>query len=211
MLLLQSLLQTNIDWLSIIINDVYDITLTYKKISLATGPVHYFELEQLPNVNRSGADDQQRKPTQKSSSVLHSLQELPTQASRDIAYDELTGPGHPTASNLPKTSAASLPPTAVPYSSIQQPGTPEEKENLNETVHIYSMPDVRKKKKMKQKGDGRKEKESDMRRSRTMDSFFSSAPQSKATSLDDLKDEGEQTLSREATPSPPPPMLPPKP
>lgn len=109
-------------------------------------------------------------------------------------------------------SAASLPPTAAPYSSIENAGTSDgEKENLNETVHIYSMPDVRKKKKMKQKVDGQREKESEMRRSRTLDSFFSSAPQSKATSLDDLKDKGEETLSRQATPSPPPPMLPPKP
>ena len=181
---------------------------------------HYFELEPpLSQVKTSGAAATlPSRQTQKTPSVLRSLQELNSGETPGAAYDELTGPGHPkVTSKQSKTSAASLPPTGIQYASIQGGGrTEEERESTGEMAHIYSKPDVTKRKRMKQNDERQQEKASELRRSRTVESFFSNAPQSKAQSLADLKveeekEEKEESLRKSATPSPPPPMLPPKP
>lgn len=111
-----------------------------------------------------------------------------------MTYDELTGRGYSKETKQPKHSAASLQTPIPHYSSISTEDITEQ-EGEPEVFPIYSMPDKTKKaKSMKTAKEKQDEREKEISRSRTVDSFFNSRV---------------QEIDR--TPSPPPPILPPKP
>lgn len=165
-------------------------------------PSHYFELE--PPEEMSGRITKSGSY----SSKLHSLPELATAQTNGATYNELTGLGHCKQNTQPTTS---LPQSIPQYSSFSTENIPE-KEKLEEPtqrIPIYSMPDKSKKTNAKQKAKEKEKREIKMSRSRTADSFSNTKLQNMPEQGDDLVRDKQAIIQR--TPSPPPPMLPPKP
>ena len=130
-----------------------------------------------------------------------------------MTYDELTGPGYPQGSaKQSKHSVTSLPPAPMPqYSSIKGEERLDQK-IVDESLVIYSQPDMSKKRRKSQKEHKQQQErgEMEMPHSRTTESLLKINPQ-KGEELG-----GSDTVERERmiltkTPSPPPPLLPPKP
>ena len=125
-----------------------------------------------------------------------------------VFYDELTGRGYPKSLKSSELSATSLPTTAVPnYSSLNAENGTEQQDEL---IPLYSMPDKSKK---KDKDGGKKTRETELTMSQSL--MVKSPTESKPPFTRGRRPSGqggEIGLAKPPrTPSPPPPMLPPKP
>ena len=139
---------------------------------------------------------------------LEKINEQDTGAFLD--YDEFTGRGYPKNLKSSELSATSLPTTAVPnYSSLNVENGTEKDQQQDELIPLYSMPD---KSKRKDKDGRKKTRETELTMSQ---SLMKSPTESKPPFTMGRRPSGqggETGLAKPPrTPSPPPPMLPPKP
>ena len=141
-------------------------------------------------------------------SKLYSLQELAT--TKDLPGEEYnkltTSAGYHRELQPKKPSAVSLPPSITQYSSVRKEGTPQQEKPQGD-VPIYSVPDKSKKTKMILEPTEQEEREMELSRSHTLNSFFNIKPQTTVEEGVDLVDKSTRLNSS----SPPPPLLPPKP
>ena len=122
--------------------------------------------------------------------------------------DELTGRGYPKSLKTSELSEVSLPTTAVPnYYSLHVENGTEKDQQQDELIPLYSMPDKSKK---KDKDGGKKTRETELTMSQSLKSPTEGKPP--FTMGHRLSGQGgEIGLAKPPrTPSPPPPMLPPK-
>ena len=175
-------------------------------------PVQYCEPEPLTHVQAEvtehkglmGSGAQPSKP--QASLSLDKIDEQDT----GVFYDELTGPGYPKGLKPSKNSAASLPTTAVSrYSSLHMEENTQQ-QLQEELLPLYSMPDKSKK---KERDSRKKVRETELTSPQSL--MVKSPTDSKPPFTTEQKQSGqggELGIARPPrSPSPLPPMLPPKP
>ena len=151
----------------------------------------------------SGAQQSKRKAS------LEKINEQDT----GVFYDELTGPGYPKSLKSSELSATSLPTTAVPkYSSLHMENGTEKEQQQEELIPLYSMPDKSKK---KDKDGGKKASSRETELTMSQSLMVKSPTESKPPFTIERRPSGQGgeigLANPPRTPSPPPPMLPPKP
>jgi hypothetical protein len=180
------------------------------KPTVTPEPVQYCEPE--PSIHVKAKVTEQKGPTgsgaqpSKPKASLEKIDEQDTGA----FYDELTGPGYPKSLKPSEHSATLLPTTAQPKYSSLHVEKATEKEQQEELIALYSMPDKSKK---KEKDGGKKMRETELTMSPTL--MVRSPTESRPPFTLERKRSGQGgdigLAMPPKTPSPPPPMLPPKP
>ena len=170
-------------------------------LTLSAETIQYSEPDQ-PTTGKTKSPELEEGPVKTKSQSIRSKtsQEGLTEKPVGVLYDELVGPGHniESKSNEPPSKQPSMP----RYSTLHLENKLE-KEQANELIPIYSMPDKSKKIETGQLECKMKAKETEMSRSQTLIDNHPQQSEQRATTT--------EMIRKQKTSSPTAPELPPKP
>ena len=160
----------------------------------------------IPSAARAKSVEQEQDPTKTESQSMQSKTshvEKITKQPQGVMYDELVGPGHCKGLKTDPPVKSTQSSSTQKYSVLHlEESSEQQKEQEDELIPLYSIPDKTKKMESRQKNSTMRAKETEMSRSQTL--VDNSPPQIEHRTMA----MGGPELK---TPSPPPPILPPKP